>query len=78
VIGPVVFAPGNQTCATELKKWSISNFLLEKRMLLGSYKVILIPKQANFTPLTGSGPEQHLKPTDVYFLSQKLVYATCT
>jgi hypothetical protein len=22
-IGPVVFAPGTQTCATELKKWSM-------------------------------------------------------
>jgi hypothetical protein len=24
VIGPVVFAPGTQTCTTELKKWSIN------------------------------------------------------
>jgi hypothetical protein len=30
VIGPVVFAPGAQTCATELKKWSIVITLTEK------------------------------------------------
>jgi hypothetical protein len=24
-IGPVVFAPRNQTCATELKKWTIGD-----------------------------------------------------
>jgi hypothetical protein len=30
-IGPVVFAPGTQTCATELKKWeySISNGFIQ-------------------------------------------------